>query len=110
MKLESLHDLFIHLLQDAQSAEKQLSEALPELAASASNSELRQTFESHLSETRSHLNLIADLLESFHSQGEPIKCAAMAGIIREGGDFLNDDIDPRVRDAALIAAAQRAEH
>jgi len=110
MKLSSLHDLFIHLLQDSLSAEQQLTDALPNMAKSAKCPELKQAFERHLAETMGHAELIEEMLASFECKPGRMPCAAMAGIIKEGKEFLEADITPEVRDAALIAAAQRAEH
>lgn len=110
MKLTSLHELFIHLLQDSLSAEQQLIEALPKLANASTNAELKQAFENHLAETRAHAEAIEELLAGFDSQPGRTPCAAMAGIIKEGKEFLDADGSGSVRDAALIAAAQRAEH
>lgn len=110
MKLDTLHDLFIHLLQDSHSAEEQLIEALPAMAKHARHPDLQLAFETHLAETREHLSVVEGLLKTFRAKAATKKCAAMAGIIREGKEFLEAGIEPRVRDVALIAAAQRAEH
>ncbi len=110
MKLKSLHELFIHLLQDSLSAEQQLVDALPKMASAAKSTELKQAFERHLIETRAHAESVQELLSAFECQAGTTPCVAMAGIIKEGKDFLEADAAPDVRDAALIAAAQRAEH
>jgi ferritin-like metal-binding protein YciE len=38
------------------------------------------------------------------------KCDGMAGLIEEGRKVIEEDAEPSVRDAALIAAAQKVEH
>lgn len=110
MKLTSLHELFIHLLQDSLSAEQQLVDALPKLARGSKSPELKKALEKHLAETQEHAETVEELLASFNSKPSRTSCAAMAGIIKEGKEFLDADAKGEVRDAALIAAAQRAEH
>ena len=53
---EDFKSLMIEALQDAYSAETQLLEALPEMAEAAHSPALRQAFEDHLAETRSHVD------------------------------------------------------
>ncbi|HYZ74151.1 MAG TPA: DUF892 family protein, partial [Chthoniobacterales bacterium] len=38
------------------------------------------------------------------------KCKGMEGIIAEGAELIEEEADPEVKDAGLIAAAQRVEH
>jgi ferritin-like metal-binding protein YciE len=109
-KLENLHDLLILELQDLYSAETQLVKALPKLAKAASDENLRTLFNDHLEETKEHvarLERIADLLE-FSPKGK--KCQGMEGLIAEGAERIDEKAQPSVRDAALICAAQKAEH
>lgn len=110
MKLSTLHDLFVHELQDAYSAEQQLAEALPKMAKAAHDPKLRSAFEKHLAETQSHLNDITDLLAAIDAKPGKVKCVAMAGIIKEGEELTKAEGTDSVLDAALIGAAQRAEH
>jgi ferritin-like metal-binding protein YciE len=110
VQLQTLHDLFVEQLQDLHSAETQLLQALPAMAGSASHGELRQAFEHHLEETREH---VARLDEIFGELGRPATgemCKGMRGLIDEGQEFVTAGGDGAVRDAALIAAAQRVEH
>ena len=55
MSLKSLDDLFVHFLRDIYYAEKQILKALPKMARKADADELREAFESHLSETEEHV-------------------------------------------------------
>jgi ferritin-like metal-binding protein YciE len=110
VQLQTLQDLFVEQLQDLHSAETQLLQALPEMASAASHDELRQAFEHHLEETREH---VARLEEIFGELGRPASgemCRGMRGLIEEGREFVTTGGDGSVRDAALIAAAQRVEH
>ncbi len=110
MQLQDLHDLFVEQLQDLYSAEQQLVEALPKMANASSNEELRDAFEQHLEETRGHVRRLEEVLSQIGESPGGEKCKGMEGLIAEGREILQMQGDPNVIDAALIAAAQRAEH
>lgn len=111
MKLDSLHKLYVEQLKDIYSAENQLVEALPKMAKAATSSDLQQAFRDHLEETKGHVKRIEQIFENLEYSPNGPKCKAMEGLIEEGEELLKeDDIEPDVLDAALIAAAQRVEH
>lgn len=109
-KLNTLHDLFLHELQDIASAEEQLTKALPKMAKAANDPELQAALRSHLQETEGHLEQVTQLLADFGASRDGVKCAAMAGLVSEGDDMVNQKAEPAVRDAAIIAASQKVEH
>jgi ferritin-like metal-binding protein YciE len=110
MELQTLNDLFVDQVQDLYSAEQQLVQALPKMTAAASNDELREAFQNHLTETQDHVRRISDIFGELGVSPSGEKCEGMEGLIREGEQALTAQGDPTVRDAALIAAAQRVEH
>lgn len=110
MSLETLQDLFIHEMKDLYSAEKQLTEALPKMAEAASNPQLKQAFKDHLQETTSQMERVHRLLKQFDVNPGSTKCDAMEGLIEEGDHMMKEKAPASVKDAALIAAAQRVEH
>jgi ferritin-like metal-binding protein YciE len=110
MKLESLHDLYLDQLQDLYNAEQQLIKALPKMADAASSEDLKAAFEKHLEKTREHALRIESICEQLGEKAEGKKCKAMEGLIKEGDEVISEDMDERIKDAALIAAAQRVEH
>jgi ferritin-like metal-binding protein YciE len=110
MKMKTLNDLFVHELKDLYSAEKQLTKALPKMAKAASNDALREAFESHLHETEGHVQRLEEIFDQLSVNGRGVKCKAMEGLIEEGQEALEEDMEDDVRDAALICAAQRVEH
>lgn len=110
MSLQTLQDLFIHEIKDLYSAEKQLTEALPKMVEAASNPQLKQAFEAHLQETTSQLERVHHLLHRFEVNPGSTKCDAMEGLIAEGAEVIKEKAPASVKDAALIAAAQRVEH
>lgn len=109
-KLNNIEDLFHHQLKDLYSAETQLMEALPEIRKRASSQKLRNTFSDHLNETENHEKRLTDIVKSLDIElsGEP--CEAMKGLINETKSFTKEEADDMVRDAGIIANAQRIEH
>lgn len=107
---KSLHDMFIDELRDAYDAEKQLTKALPKLARATVSDELREAFESHLTETEGHVTRLEQVFESLEEKPRGKHCDGIAGIIEEGKSVIEEDIEEDAVDACLIAAGQRAEH
>lgn len=110
MKLKTLKDLYIHELKDLYSAEKQLIRALPKMAKAANNEKLAAGFEEHLAETKEHAARLEKILSSHDQTTRGPKCKGMEGVIEEGAEMIEEEADEEVRDAGLIAAAQRVEH
>lgn len=110
MKLESLQDLYVDELKDLYSAENQLVKALPKMAKAASSEDLQAAFEEHLEQTRGHVKRLEQVFKKLNASPKGKKCKAMEGLLDEGEEVINEDAEPAVKDAALIAAAQRVEH
>jgi ferritin-like metal-binding protein YciE len=109
-KLENLKDLLEHELQDLYSAEKQLTKALPKMAKSAKNPNLKAAFESHLKQTETQIERLEKVASEIDVEIKGEECKAMKGLIREGSEIMKENADEAVHDAGLIAAAQRVEH
>jgi ferritin-like metal-binding protein YciE len=105
-----MQDLFIHALSDVYSAEKQLTKALPKLARASTNEQLKQAFQQHLEETNGQIERIDKVVELCGVKLKRIKCVAMEGLVEEGQEQIEDFEQGPIRDAALIAAAQKVEH
>jgi ferritin-like metal-binding protein YciE len=110
MALKTLEDLFIHELKDLYSAEKQLVKALPKMAKASTSEKLRAGFEEHLAQTEEHVARLEQIFEQLGKAARAPKCEAMAGLIEEGQKLMEEEAEPAVMDAGLIAAAQRVEH
>jgi ferritin-like metal-binding protein YciE len=106
----TIHDAFVEELRDTYDAEKQLIKALPKMAKAASSAELRSAFETHLEETRGHVERLEQVFESLEEKVKGKHCEGIAGIIEEGKSIMGEDFDEAAMDACLIAAGQRAEH
>ena len=109
-KLSSLDDLLVHELQDIYNAEGQILKALPKLAKAATNSDLKKAFEAHRVQTEGHVKRLEEVFKLLGVPAKGKKCDGMAGLIEEGKKTIEQDAEPPVRDAALIAAAQKVEH
>ena len=110
MELNTLKDLYIHELKDLFSAERQLLKALPKMAKTASNKELASGFQEHLEQTKGHAQRLEQILSSYKATTHGAKCKGMEGIVAEGAEMIEEDADEEVKDAGLIAAAQRVGH
>ena len=110
MQIDSLDDLYVDQLADIYDAEKRLVKALPKMAQKASTPELRSAFEDHVQKTRHHVERLEEIFQELGRDATAKKCKAMMGLISEGKDILDKDIDPKIRDAGIVAAAQKVEH
>ena len=110
MSLKSLDDLFVHFLRDIYYAEKQILKALPKMARKADADELREAFESHLSETEEHVATLEKVFDTLGLKARGVTCEAINGILEEGKEIMSDAEDADTRDAGMIAAAQEVEH
>ena len=109
-EFDSMQDLLVNQIQDLYDAENRLVEALPKMAEAAHSPQLKQAFQSHLEETRGHVGRLEQVVEALGQQPKRETCQAMKGLIAEGEEAIKAKGDPAVKDAALIAAAQRVEH
>jgi len=109
-EFNSLECLLIEQLQDLYDAESRLVNALPKMADAASTPQLKQTFRSHLDETEGQVNRIEQAFQLLNQEAKRKSCEAMKGLIEEAEEMINAKGDPAIKDAALIAAAQRVEH
>jgi ferritin-like metal-binding protein YciE len=110
MPEQGLKELYTEELKDIYNAENQLVKALPKLAKAASSDELRQGFEEHLKQTRGHVERLEKIFEMLDESPKGKKCAGMEGLVKEGSEVIEEDLEGAVLDAALIGAAQRVEH
>jgi ferritin-like metal-binding protein YciE len=106
----SLHDLFIEQLRRAYDAEQRLAAALPDLRDASHSEELKHAFQTHLEETQLHVSRLEQIFEWCGEKPKTQKCRSIEGILADGKHVRKLDAEAAVRDAALIAAAQEAEH
>jgi glycine/D-amino acid oxidase-like deaminating enzyme/ferritin-like metal-binding protein YciE/nitrite reductase/ring-hydroxylating ferredoxin subunit len=109
-EFNSLRDLLVDQLNDLYDAEQRLTEAMPQLADAADSTDLKHVLREHLSQTKQHVSRLEDVFHMLGVQPERTTCAAMKGLIQEGEHMVQAKAAPAVRDAGIIAAAQRVEH
>lgn len=110
MKVDSLKKLYIHTLKDLYHAENQIIEALPKMEKAAHSKDLKRGFREHLQQTRGQVERLERIFEGLGVSPNGVKCEAIEGLIAEGEEAIKEIEDPEVRDAGLIAAAQKVEH
>jgi ferritin-like metal-binding protein YciE len=110
MKIETMQDLFASQIMDLYDAEQRLVKALPKMAEAALSPQLREAFESHLDQTMGHVDRLERIFEQVGKKAKGETCDAMKGLIAEGESLISDTDETPVRDAGLIAAANRVEH
>jgi ferritin-like metal-binding protein YciE len=108
--IKTMNDLFVHQLQDIYYAENQLVKALPKMAEKATDPQLKQGFLTHLNETRTHVQRLEQVFQMLRTEVKAVDCPAIDGIIEEAEEVAGEVADKAVLDAALINAAQAAEH
>jgi ferritin-like metal-binding protein YciE len=108
--IKTMNDLFVHQLQDIYYAEKQLVKALPKMAEKATDKQLKQGFLTHLDETKTHVQRLEQVFQMHGAEAKAVNCPAIDGIIKEADEVAGEVDDKKVLDAALINAAQAAEH
>ena len=109
MTTNSLQELYVEQLQDLYSAEQQIIKALPKMIEAAQSDELSSALKEHLEVTRKQASRIDTICQELGEDVEGEKCKGMEGVIKEGSDLVKE-VSEEIRDAAIIAAAQRVEH
>jgi ferritin-like metal-binding protein YciE len=106
----SLDQLLVHELTDLYATEQALIPALGRMREKASNPELKQAFDQHLLETEGHVERLERVFRSVGARAKRGASDAVSAIEVETERLLRRKVDPDVRDAWLIASAQRVEH
>jgi ferritin-like metal-binding protein YciE len=110
MKLNSLRELYIEQLKDLYDAEHQIIKALPKMIEAAQAEELRDALTEHLDITKEQAGRIEQIFKNLGEKAKAEKCKGMQGVIQEGNDLIPKIENEDLRDAAIIASAQRVEH
>ena len=110
MKLESLHELYLKELRDLYHMEQQIVKALPKIIESTNSQQLRSALSHHLEETRGQVTRLEEVFQLHNEKPKAETCDGMKGILEEGEDILDHDENVEVRDAGIIAGAQKVEH
>lgn len=119
----NLNDLLQHEIEDLYSAEEQIIAALPKMVEQATNPALKKALQDHLEVTKkqkTRLDKVKGLLKDKEEEPQKkgllekifgsTKCKGTEGLIKEGEHLMKQDMEPEVKDAAIIASAQKIEH
>jgi ferritin-like metal-binding protein YciE len=110
MEQNQLKELYVDELRDIYNAENQLVKALPKMAKAATSEELRSGFEEHWEQTKGHVQRLEQIFRALGEKPSGKKCKGIEGLIGEGKEMMEEDLDGEALDAGLISAAQRVEH
>lgn len=110
MKSSQLMQLFEDGLKDIYFAEKALTKAIPKMIENATSDELVKALTNHLAETENQILRLEAVFESINRKPEAVKCEAMTGLIKEAIEIMEECEEGSMRDAGIIAAAQKVEH
>jgi ferritin-like metal-binding protein YciE len=110
MEIDTLQKLYVEELRDLHSAERQIIQALPKMIKAATSPDLKAGLQEHLDVTREQLARLDQIFEKLGKKGTGKKCKGMEGVLADGKEVLEEDMEDDVRDAAIISAAQHVEH
>lgn len=109
-EIMTMEDLFLDEIRDLYDAEQQIIKALPKLMKAAESPDLKAAFEEHLAQTQNQASRLEQIFNSLGEKSGGEKCDAMQGLAKEADKLVDHTDAGAVRDAGLIAAAQRVEH
>jgi ferritin-like metal-binding protein YciE len=110
MEIDTLQKLYVEELRDLHSAERQIIQALPKMIKAATSPDLKAGLQEHLEITKEQLARLDQIFEKLGKKGTGKKCKGMEGVLADGKEVLEEDMEDDVRDAAIISAAQHVEH
>ena len=109
-KIIDLRQVFVDQLKDLYSAETLIAKALPKMAQAAMSPDLKNGFTLHLEQTKVHAERIKEICEDLKEKPTGKTCQATVGLLKEGGEAMEEDALPEMTDVMLIGSARRVEH
>lgn len=110
MTVETLEDLYVEQLRDLYNAETQVQNALQDWLDAAQSDPLRDLLADRLKQANRHISRVQQICSAMNVSPTGEKCHGMEGLIEEGRTYIDESTASPVRDAGLIASAQRVEH
>ena len=110
MKKDNLNKLLLEELKDTYNAEQQILKELPKVVKKANSEKLKEALEKHYDQTEKQVKKLGKVFRMLGEEPKGKKCLGMKGIIEENEESLQGEIDPSVKDATIIAGAQKIEH
>ncbi|MDQ3192607.1 MAG: DUF892 family protein [Bacteroidota bacterium] len=109
-KLNSLKDLFKDQLKVLYYSEKEFLDTLNKVEDKVSSDELKNQINQLCNDTEGQVKRLEEVFSKVEMESEGKKCPAMDGVIDEINEVINEDADPKVIDAAIIAEIQKGIH
>lgn len=109
-KDQDLHELYVHELKDAYSAETQILKAMPKVIKAVTSKKLTAALENHLKETEQHREIVSAIVKRHGEKPTGEHCDGMEGLLKEADSIIEEFEPGPVLDAALISACQKVEH
>lgn len=106
----SLRELLIEQIRDLYDAETEFSRFLATAEEEIEHQDFAQYAEAMKLNTYENLSVIEDICADLKVPPDGVKCAAMEGLLREAKETTDEYQNGAVKDAALIANAQRITH
>lgn len=107
---DKLQEFFVDGLKDMLWAENALVKNLPKMEKNATAPELKKAIADHLAQTKGQVDRLKAVFKAIGEKADAVKCDAMEGLLKEGEGVMEETESGAVRDAAIIAAAQKVEH
>src|ERR1700712_4629628 len=108
---DDLRSLYSGQLRYLLSTENQIVEGLTSMIEHASDTQLKQAFQSHKQETEVQVTRLEELIEEVNDGDvDDKKDVIITALIGSGENIVSESEEGPVRDAGLIATAQKIEH
>jgi ferritin-like metal-binding protein YciE len=109
--IKDFRSLYTLQLRYLLSTENQILKGLESMIARTSDLQLKQAFQSHRQETEVHVKRLQDLIfEVNDGDVDDKKDAIITALIASGDNIVSESDEGAVRDAGLLATAQKVEH
>ena len=110
MQITGFKDMYIAELQELVSVEQQLGEALARMASVVSHPSLKEAFEAHRRQTLAQGDRLRAILSRHNAEAQAHTDQAVQAMINETEKMIDMLKGDDLRDAGLIASAQKLEH
>jgi ferritin-like metal-binding protein YciE len=110
-EIKSFRSLYTLQLRYLLSAENQIVKGLESMIAHASDVQLKQAFQSHLQETQVQVSRLEQIISEVNDgDADDKKDAIVTALIGSAENIVKESDEGPVRDAGLLASAQKVEH
>ena len=107
---DDLRSLYSGQLQYLLSTENQIVEGLTSMIDHAQDTQLKQAFQSHKQETEVQVQRLESMITGLTGDSDDKKDPIITALISSGTNIVRESSEGPVRDAGLIATAQKIEH